>query len=173
MPKYDESSASCQIFTYKEGLLAAVAHDLRISVTSFSVDVKDDGSAVSASFDATSVKTDCAMKDGAPTTSLSDKDKADIDANILKDVLITKKHPKINFGSTKVTERAGGYTISGWLEIKGRKNDVSLTAKVEGAELVIETSILQPDYGVKPFSALFGTLKIKPEIKVRMVVPKP
>ena len=103
MPKHDESSASCQIFTYKEGLLSAVAHDLRISVSSFSIDIADDGSAVSATFDATSLKTDCAMKDGSPTSSLSDKDKADIDSNILKDVLITKKHPKISFGSTKVT----------------------------------------------------------------------
>ena len=32
MPKYDENQAECLIYTFKDGLLSKVAHDLKIKV---------------------------------------------------------------------------------------------------------------------------------------------
>ena len=39
MRHFDQQSATCQVFTYKEGLLSAVGHDLKINVGRFTVDV--------------------------------------------------------------------------------------------------------------------------------------
>ena len=64
MPTYDSSNASCVVFTFKEGLLSPVAHDLRISVTRFSVLLDGARSTVTATFDTGSLLVDTAMKDG-------------------------------------------------------------------------------------------------------------
>lgn len=48
MPRLDASSADCFVFTYKEGLLSAVAHDLKLRVTRFTIDTE--GDAVRAEF---------------------------------------------------------------------------------------------------------------------------
>ena len=54
MPRYDASSAKVLVFTFKEGLLSAAAHDLKLEVTKFTVDVE--GTSVRAEFDATSLR---------------------------------------------------------------------------------------------------------------------
>jgi hypothetical protein len=62
MPRYDASSAKVLVFTFKEGLLSAAAHDLKLEVTKFTVDVE--GTSVRAEFDATSLRVVTPMKDG-------------------------------------------------------------------------------------------------------------
>ena len=46
--KFDQSSALCYVFTYKEGLLSGLGHDLRITVASFAVDVAEDAGSIRA-----------------------------------------------------------------------------------------------------------------------------
>ena len=46
MALYDASNAECHIYTYKEGVLSAIAHDLKIKVTSFRIDVSEGGESV-------------------------------------------------------------------------------------------------------------------------------
>ena len=48
---FDATSAECLVFTYKEGLLSALAHDLEIRVPGFEVDVDDATLAVRARAD--------------------------------------------------------------------------------------------------------------------------
>ena len=38
--------------------------------------------------------------------------------------------------------------------------------------MVTVVRLHQPDFGIKPYSALLGTLKIKPEVTVRCSVPR-
>ena len=52
VPHFDASSAECLVLTYKEGLLSAVAHDLRIRVTRFDVEASLSPPSVRARFDA-------------------------------------------------------------------------------------------------------------------------
>ena len=173
MAKLDASQFKCEVLTYKEGLLSAVAHDLKLDVTKLSVDVDPEAKRVEAFFDPTSLKVRCAMKAGQEQPStLSNKDKRDIEGNIIKDVLVTKKHKEIRFRSTSVRESGGGYSVRGALEIKGKAREISFDLVSEGADLVAKIRINQPDFGVKPFSAMLGTLKIKPELDVVVRVAK-
>jgi len=163
MPTYDPSRADCRVFTFKEGLLSAVAHDLEIDVTAFEVVLSDDGSEVSATFDPRSLRVIDAVVDGrrSPGT-LSDKDKRKIEANIVDKVLHAKKHPEIRFTSTDVHDRE----IAGELELHGRKRSVRLTRDGDTAI----TRLHQPDFGIEPYSAMLGALKIKPDIEVRLTL---
>ena len=171
MPTFDASTAECLIFTYKEGLLSAVAHDLKLRVGRFRVEI-DGASAVSASFDASSLRVVTAMRGSAESpATLSDKDRRDIEENTAKDVLETKRHKEIRFASTAVERAGDGYRVQGRLTIKGRERPISLQVQREGDRLVGEMTLHQPDFGVKPFSAMLGALRIKPDVRVRVSVP--
>jgi hypothetical protein len=37
---------------------------------------------------------------------------------------------------------------------------------------VAEIKLHQPDFGIKPFTAALGALKVKPDVVVRVSVPK-
>ena len=97
MTSYDSSTAECCVFTFKEGLLSPVAHDLRLRVTRFEIEV---GDVVNASFDATSLVVDAPMKDGRENPSaLTAADKTKIAGQIRDDVLHASRHPQITFRS--------------------------------------------------------------------------
>ena len=170
MTTFNASNAQCYVLTYKEGLLSVVAHDLKIGVTSF--EVKAEGGVVTGTFDARSLRVIAAMKDGQEAaSSLSEKDRADVEQNIVKDVLDAKKHGQIQFSSTSLEKSGAGWRVRGNLTIKGNTKAVVFTATQSGDRVVAEVPINQLDYGVKPYSAMLGTLKIKPEIKVVISLP--
>lgn len=168
MPQYDQNQAECFVFTFKEGLLSPMAHDLRIKVTNFSIEVDDAKSSVVASFDTTSLHVDTPMKDGEENPSaLSESDKEKIAGQIQKDVLHSKKFPEASFRSTAVTPRGeDGYDITGELTLHGVTKSLSVQTKAAGGKQEVEVSLNQPDFGITPYKAMLGTLKIQPVVKV-------
>jgi polyisoprenoid-binding protein YceI len=173
VPQFDASSAECLVLTYKEGLLSAVAHDLEIRVTRFDLTVEPDPISVRARFDARSLRVLGALRDGAVHPGArGDGDKQKIEHSLVADVLHADQYPEIVFASTQVTPEGEGYRVTGDLTLHGRTRSISFTARPEGERLVAEVRLHQPDFGVKPYSAMLGTLKIKADITVRGSVPR-
>ncbi len=172
MKLFDQTSATCRIFTYKEGLLSALAHDLRINVTSFVIELSDDDTSINARFDAGSLHADCAMVDGVERRDLlSPESLKEIDDNILRDVLDAASHRYIFFCSDSVTKEDSSYLIRGTLTLRGKPKQILFTARTEDGFYVAETVLNLPDFGIRPFSALFGAIKIKPHILIRVALP--
>jgi len=171
MATYTADNAECTVFTFKEGLLSKMAHDLKIRATGFRIDVDDESKAIHATVDARSLSVVCSMKDGKEADALSDKDKGEIEKNIVKDVLHASKFPEITFTSRAVKPTDDGYELTGVLALHGKEQPITTTATRDGDRLVVEISIHQPDFGIKPFSAVLGTLKVKPDVTLRLSVP--
>jgi polyisoprenoid-binding protein YceI len=171
MPKYDESQAECLVFTFKEGLLSKIAHDLKVRATRFSIDVA--ANAVRAEFDSSSLRVVSAMKDGQENPdALSDSDKAKIADQISKEVLESDRYATAVFSSRTVTRRPdGGYSIAGELTLHGVTKPVQAETHAEGSRQVVSIELHQPDYGITPFKAMMGTLKVKADVIVRLSVP--
>jgi polyisoprenoid-binding protein YceI len=171
MPKYDQGQAECLVFTFKEGLLSKIAHDLKIAVTRFSVDLSP--GAVRAEFDTSSLRVLAAMKDGKENPeALSDADKSKIAEQIAKEVLHADQHPSAVFTSRAVTGRPdGGYSIDGDLSLHGVTKSLHAETQLEGNRQVLSLELHQPDYGITPFKAMMGTLKVKADVSVRLSVP--
>jgi hypothetical protein len=166
----DAANAQCLVFTKKEGLLSSAAHDLKLRVERFRVRV--DGVAVDASFDATTVRVVCARRgDEELPGVLSARDRAEIERNLAGKVLQTGRYPSIRFRSTTVTADPGGFRIDGMLELHGRERTVMVLARKEGDRVVADCAVHQPDFGIQPFSAMLGALKVKPDVTVRIIVP--
>jgi len=172
MAKFDGSTAQCLVYSFKDGLLSKIAHDLKHRATRFSIQVDDQFSAVQASIDAASLQVECVMKEGVETANgISDSDKRKIEAQIVDDVLEAKQHPTIDFRSTSIQPVPEGYRIEGVVRMHGTERPIVSIARRENGHYSADLTLHQPDFGIKPFSAMLGTLKIKPDVVVRLIVP--
>lgn len=172
MPRYDENSAQCLVYTFKDGLLSKVAHDLKIAVTRFDVEIE--GDSIRAEFDTRSLKVLTPMKEGQENPSaLNDADKAKIAEQIQSDVLHSDNYPTATFVSRQVTPRAdGGFDVTGELTLHGTTKTITTATKSENGQQIASVSLHQPDFGITPFKAMMGTLKIKPDVIVTLSVPR-
>jgi polyisoprenoid-binding protein YceI len=163
MAHLDPSTAEVLVFTFKDGFLSAMAHDLKLRVTRFGIDVE--GDRVRAEFDPSSLRVVNAMKDGRDDAgALPGFAHREIEKNIVDDVLEARRYPEIRFEATAITDAQ----VAGRLTLHGRTKEVIGTRKDAGGKKVAEFRIDQRDFGIKPYSAMLGTLKIKPEVVVRV-----
>ncbi len=160
-------NSSLEVFTYKEGLLSAVAHDLRISVTDYEVTI-DDGE-ISLRADAASLQVASPQKDGVDHPSLlRDADLEKINKTIAKEVLSPRKYPEILFSGNYDEEVRG---VEGELRLHGHSRHIESAGSLDGDDFVAVFELNQPNFGIKPYSAMLGALKIKPVIRVVFRAP--
>jgi polyisoprenoid-binding protein YceI len=174
MHEFDESTAECLVFTYKEGLLSAVAHDLKIRVGRFRVVVDESQRTVEGRFDADSLRVVCAMSGGVEAKgTLSAEQKREIEANIVRYVLEAEKYPEVRYVSSAVEDERGGFRVRGQLQLHGVRRAVEVTVRRSRRRYVAGARIHQPDFGIRPYSALLGTLKVRADVEVQLILPEP
>lgn len=157
-----------RVLTFKEGLLSAAAHDLELEAGRFEVELDEAAGTVSARFDAAALRVLHATVSGiASPGSLSEQDRRDIERNLARDVLETKRFPEIRFEG-----RAEGGTVRGTLSLHGVAKELSFPFREQAGMLTAEVTLHQPDFGVKPFRALLGALRVKPDVVVKVALPK-
>ncbi len=171
--KLTPSSGKLCVYTFKEGFLSAVAHDLLILATQYTVNLivpeaGDQPFSVDAEIQANSLKVVSAMKDGQQRPdALKANDKADIDEATAKDVLHPAKFPIISFRSTDVQAKSGRYHVKGELTLHGTTRPVAFDVTVANdKEVTGKITLSQKDFGIKPYKALLGTLKVKNELDI-------
>jgi polyisoprenoid-binding protein YceI len=159
--KLGPDNASLHVETGRNGAAAKAGHDLIIDVNSWeaTLDVGDDSS-LQLSADPTSLH----VREGkGGMQALKDDDKEDIRKTIDKDVL---KKKSISFRSTSVEQAGDGLKVSGDLEMGGKTKPVTFDLSESGGTLSGRAAVKQSDWGIKPYSALFGALKVNDEVKV-------
>jgi len=150
--------------TGKAGAAAKAGHNLVIEVTRWEASLEvGEGSAgrVALTADARSL----AVRSGSGGMgSLGDEEKASIAQSIDDDVL---KGGTIAFRSSAVVEAPGGLRVQGDLDLLGARRPVAFDLDAgDDGRLTGSIRFKQSDWGIKPFSALFGTLKVADEVEV-------
>ena len=69
-------------------------------------------------------------------------------------------------------ETAEGYDITGNLTLHGVAKRIQMSARADAGQHVAEVTLHQPDFGITPFKAMLGTLKVKPDVRVRITLPR-
>lgn len=155
------SQGTFLLHTSREGMAKKIGHDLVIEATRWSakITVADDIAASSAkvTVDTRSFKV---ISGEGGAKALSDKDRKDIEENIDKKVLNTGKFPEITFTSTKVTGSGDKVTVQGDLTIMGTSRPASMDITITGNKASGSMTVTQSNWGIKPFSALMGALKL-------------
>ncbi|MEO7555877.1 MAG: YceI family protein [Acidimicrobiales bacterium] len=154
---------------------AKLAHDLVLTATKWDgmLNVDADNPAASSatlSIDATSIEIVEAV---GGLKSLSDKDRKDIDKNINEKVLQTSKHPTITFESTGVSGAAPSLQVAGEMTITGTTRPVEVAIAVDDATVTAKSTISQKDFGIKPFSAMFGAIKLRDDVELELTLDLP
>ena len=158
---FGPDNATLTVHTTRGGAAAKAGHDLVIDVTSWeaTLDVGD-SAALQLSADSTSLHV---RKGEGGAKKLDEGDKQDIRKTIDKDIL---KRKDITFTSTSCERTNGGLTVSGDLQIVGTTKPLSFELSESGGTLTGSATVKQSDWGIKPYSALFGALKVDDEVQV-------
>ncbi len=136
------------------------------------MEIGDEDDHVEATFDARSLRVVRALDGGREKSgALSPDDRAKIERTIRDDVLECARHPEIRFVSTRITPRGHARAIEGALSLHGVTRRIEIVATPREGLLVAEAELHQPDFGITPYTAAFGTLRVRPAVRVRIAVP--
>ncbi len=153
---------------------AKLAHDLTLKATRWSGTLNVDGSpagcSATLSVDAGSIEI---VEARGGVKSLSDKDRRDIDKNINEKVLETGKYSELMFESSSCGGSEPNFKAAGNMTIKGTTRPVNVDINVNGSTVTARTSISQRDFGIKPFSAMMGAIKLRDDVDFELTVNLP
>jgi polyisoprenoid-binding protein YceI len=172
MTSFDESAASCEIFTRREGVLSAVGHDLKLRARRLVVEV--DAGSVRARFDLASIEVMAAMRSGSEDPgALSERDRREIERTCGSEVLEIRKFPEATFASAAVRTTEAGWIVAGTLALHGRTLDGEFEVRRENDRAVARVDLDVRRFGIKPYSAMLGALKVHPIVTVVVRTPIP
>jgi polyisoprenoid-binding protein YceI len=155
------------VHTRRAGAAAKAGHDLVIDVTRWTgtLELGEDRSATSITLSANPGS--LRVREGrGGIQALGDDDKDNIEQTIDDEVL---KGSAIEFHSTKVDASADDDTlhVRGELDLIGTKRPIAFELTLtEDGKLAGSAIVVQTDWGIKPYSALFGALKVADEVEV-------
>jgi polyisoprenoid-binding protein YceI len=160
------SDGVLSVRTGRTGAVAKAGHDLLLHVKgwSASVAIGEDPSAMSIALEVDGASLRVIEGTGG-MKALDDDDRADIHTTIDAEILMERE---VTFRSTEVAPAPDDcLAVTGDLTILGTSRPVAfpLTLADDGT-LHAEMVIRQSDWGIKPYSALFGALKVADEVHV-------
>jgi polyisoprenoid-binding protein YceI len=159
-------SGTLTVRTGKGGAAARAGHNLLIEVGTWGATVQLAADPASSVLELTADSHSLRVLDGTGgMTALSDDDKAGITQTIAEEVL---KGMPIAFRSTSVQAAGDGrLRVQGDLELAGGNNPIAFELQIADDGTVRGgATVTQTAWGMKPYSALFGTLKVADEVEV-------
>ena len=151
--------------TRRGGAAAKAGHDLDIEVTAWeaTLEIGEDPSATRTELtaDATSLRVRAGT---GGMQALGDDDKDSIHQTIDDEVL---KRQDIVFRSTRVQDTAAGLRMEGDLTLAGATQPITFDVTVGDDGALRATAVVtQSRWGMKPYSAMWGALKVLDDVEV-------
>jgi polyisoprenoid-binding protein YceI len=166
------SDGTVRVKTGRQGMASKVGHDLTLEASNWKATLTVDGdpsrSEVQATIEPRSLEVTAATGGAKP---ISDKDKKDIKKNISG----LLGNDSITFTSTSVEPKDdSSVKVAGALSISGQSRPATLDLRATpGGRLTGSLTVVQTQFGIKPFSAMMGALKVKDEVEVNLDVALP
>lgn len=157
--------------TYREGLAAQVGHDLVLEIADWSADVTPPdtpgGPAIEARMDLASLRV---LEGTGGVKPLTDKDRRDIVGNAQKS-LDTERHGQAVYRSSGFVPSGDGGTVDGTLSLHGVERPLTLTiTRTAQGGYAARANVKQTEHGIKPYTAFFGTLKLRDLVDVEVEI---
>jgi polyisoprenoid-binding protein YceI len=160
-------TATLSVHTKRGGAAAKAGHDLTIHVTSWEATLVTAEDPANASIELTADPTSLRVREGTGgMQELGPDDLASIRQTIDDEVLMRRP---IEFRSTRARRASDGAGIraEGDLTLAGRTEPIAFDLAIGDDGSLSATAIVkQSDWGMTPYSALFGALKVKDAVEV-------
>jgi YceI-like domain len=159
-------NATLRVKTKRHGAAAKAGHDLLIEVGSWegTLEVGEQGPVgLELGADSGSMKV---IEGTGGVMALSDEDKVEIKKTLEDEVLPAGR---VDFESSGITRASDGerFSVSGELAMNGERHRLGFELSLgHDGEITGRATVKQSDWGIKPYSGLFGTLKVRDEIEV-------
>jgi hypothetical protein len=162
--RFGPDNSTLSVRTGRTGAAAKAGHNLLFCVTAWEATlVVGDAPSLELTADGGSLRV---IEGTGGVQALGDDDKADIEKTVDDDVL---KRASVLFHSTHIAPSAdgGGLTVTGDLTLRGTSHPLTFDIVAAGdGKLSAVATIKQTDWKIKPYSALFGALKVVDEVEV-------
>ncbi len=157
------------VCTARAGFGAKAGHDLTIGVTRWrgeaTVDPADPANcSVTVEVDAESFEVQGGTGGVKPLTS---SDREEIERIVREKIMLTGRHPTITFRSSRVEGSAESFRVEGDLTLVGVTRPLTVQGSWTEGRVRGSAAIVQSQWGIRPYSAFFGALKVSDEVEVR------
>lgn len=156
--------------TGRSGLGRRAGHDLTIEATRWTAAVAVRDSLAESSAEVTVEVDGLEVREGTGGVKpLTDQDRAEI-GKTLRQILDAGRHSEITFRADAVRSAGPADGVRGEIEgdltIMGRARPVRVRAVLEGDRVHGDATVQQSKWGIKPYSAFFGALRLADEVEV-------
>ncbi len=160
-------SGTLSLHTSRQGLAAQAGHDLTIEVTRWSGTVTTGDEPSDAALDVTVELGSLKVVGGTGGLKpLSERDKREILANAGK-TLRADQFPQARFVATKITSSGENGSADGTLTLHGTDRPLHLDITLLGENRYrVNGRVIQTEHGIKPYTGLFGALKLADAVSV-------
>lgn len=152
------------LFTFKEGLLARAAHDLRLHVDRFTI--TREGDEIIARFEPASIVVDGVMHgEQLDRGGLGSRDCDKITQTIRDDILRTRQHPSIEFhGRLELPS----LRVPGDLTLLGVRRPLTVLGTREHGRVRAKVLLRPSEFGIAPYKALAGAIRLQDRVRVEL-----
>jgi len=158
--KLGPENGTLTVRTGKGGAASKAGHNLVLEVQRWQGSLTPDEVTLTA--DARSFRV---VSGSGGISPLGDDEKRGIAQTIDEEVL---EGGNIAYRSSAVTAREDGYDVDGELDLLGVTRPLSFALQLDGDHLTGRAQVKQTDFKLKPYSALFGTLKVADVVEVTL-----
>lgn len=163
----------CEIEVFREGVLSSVGHDLVLTATRAKLTVdfspSRQPSHVSLWIGADSLRVKVARRDGRDMPgALSASDLRKVETSVSREILRASKHPDVRFDAGHVESAGGAWRVHGTLALRGVSRPIHTEVRERGADLEARVALLQTDFGITPYRAMLGALRVCDELIVTL-----
>jgi len=159
-------NATLSVHTGRAGAAAKAGHDLILHVTAWEATLAIGDEPAETSVELAADATSLRVREGrGGMQALGEDDIENIHQTIDDEVL---RRREIGFRSTRVRSGARGtYRVEGDLTLAGETGPIAFELEIGDDGTLGATAVVrQTDWGMKPYSALFGALKVEDEVEV-------
>lgn len=165
------TDAELVLYTTCEGPAAALGHDLTIVAERWSATLTigrtPAESALEVSVDLTSLDV---RESFGGAKEISDSDRAEIEHNMAESLQVAT-HPELRFLSTAIRGNWREGEVDGDLTLGGQTKPVMFRVVKRDGNYRLGGDIRQSLFGIKPYSAMMGALRIADSVVVGISIP--
>jgi YceI-like domain len=160
------ASGSCRVFTYKEGMLSRVAHDLRLAAKGCEVGL--DGERVSARLPLSSLRVEGVMRDGAlRADELDAKQRAEIEHALHTEILHTQARPEARYeGRAEPVDF--GFRVTGELLLAGERAPLAFEVRHVDGSYSARFTLAPSQWRIQKYKALLGAIRLQDRVDVEL-----
>jgi polyisoprenoid-binding protein YceI len=166
--KLGPQDGTLSVRTGRSGAAAKAGHDLLIEVTTWAATVEVDADPAQTRMQLSAEARSLRVREGTGgIQKLGDEDKDGIAQTIDEEVL---RGAEIQFRSSAVgaSPDDSRLTVQGDLQLADRTKPIAFELDVLDGRLTGSAVFKQSEWGMKPYSALFGALKVADEVRVEI-----